>query len=200
MITATYRAAVLSLREGTFEAVLTDVADSLKTHGFEHIVFIGDSGGNQGGQRTGAERLNAKRNAERVVAHVGEYLRLRQRRRAHGRPWARVEPRAGLHDDPVITLSMFHGSPHSVRYDERVAAGHATIDGVSIADRITSLELAREIVSFLATHTADAIKTAIANRGTLTATPRTTSVPPTSQAPDRPVTNDKLNCRPCCLI
>ncbi|HCQ98943.1 MAG TPA: hypothetical protein DIU48_05955, partial [Acidobacteria bacterium] len=41
----------ISLREETFQAMLTDVARSLKVHGFRNIVFIGDSGGNQGGQR-----------------------------------------------------------------------------------------------------------------------------------------------------
>ena len=30
----------LSLRQETFEAVLTDVAHSLKIHGFKNIVFI----------------------------------------------------------------------------------------------------------------------------------------------------------------
>ena len=37
----------LSLQESTFRAVLTDVAWSLKAHGFLDIILIGDSGGNQ---------------------------------------------------------------------------------------------------------------------------------------------------------
>ena len=43
----------LSLRQETFEAVLRDVAHSLKVHGFTNIIFIGDSGGN----RTGMENV-----------------------------------------------------------------------------------------------------------------------------------------------
>ena len=35
-----------------------------------------------------------------------------------------------LHDDPIITLNMFITDPKSVRYDERVKAGKATINGV----------------------------------------------------------------------
>ncbi|MCH7717812.1 MAG: creatininase family protein, partial [Gemmatimonadetes bacterium] len=35
----------ISLREETFQAVLDDIASSLKAHGFKHIIFIGDSGG-----------------------------------------------------------------------------------------------------------------------------------------------------------
>ena len=36
----------------------------------------------------------------------------------------------GLHDDPIITLNMFIDDPNSVRYDARVKAGKATINGV----------------------------------------------------------------------
>ena len=39
----------ISMREETFEAMLTDVAHSLKMHGFRNIIFFGDSGGNQSG-------------------------------------------------------------------------------------------------------------------------------------------------------
>ena len=45
----------ISMREGTFRALLTDITASLRQHGFEKIIYIGDSGGNQGGQRFVAE-------------------------------------------------------------------------------------------------------------------------------------------------
>ena len=48
----------ISLREETFRAVLSDVAMSLKTSGFENVVFIGDSGGNQSGMEAVAAELN----------------------------------------------------------------------------------------------------------------------------------------------
>ena len=78
----------------------------------------------------------------------------------------------GLHDDPIITLNMFITDPKSVRYDERVKAGKATINGFDISDRKKATELAKKIVDFRAQHTVDAIKKAIANKGTLPA-PRT---------------------------
>jgi len=77
-----------------------------------------------------------------------------------------------LHDDPIITLNMFITDPSSVRHAERVKAGKATINGVSIADRAKSTALAREIVAFRAATTVDAINKAIANKGTLPAPPR----------------------------
>ena len=50
-----------------------------------------------------------------------------------------------------------------------MAADLATINGVSLADRVQSLEWAREIVEFRADVTARAIMRAIANRGTIPA-------------------------------
>ena len=162
----------LSLRGETFEAVLTDVAHSLKMHGFRNIIFIGDSGGNQGGQRAVAEKLNEQFGGAAVVAHVQEYYDYGGVSRYMAYRGLEATEGDGLHDDPIITLNMFHTDPSSVRYEKRVAAGKATINGFSIADRVKSLKLARDIVDFRANQTATAIKRAIANRGTLPAPQR----------------------------
>ncbi len=158
----------LSLRQETFEALLTDVAHSLKMHGFESIIFIGDSGGNQGGQRAVAERLNAKWPGT-VVAHVQEYYDYASVTDYMEGEGLVATENDGLHDDPVIALNMFIDDPHSIRYDERVAAGLATINGFSLADRVRSLELARQIVAYRADHTVDAIHRALESGGTLPA-------------------------------
>ena len=49
-----------------------------------------------------------------------------------------------LHDDPGITMNMFITDPRLVRWDARVKAGKATINGVSIADKAKTLETATE--------------------------------------------------------
>jgi hypothetical protein len=59
---------------------------------------------------------------------------------------------------------MFITDPNSVRFAQRVKAGKATIDGVSIADKAKSLEIARKIVEMRATNTVAAIKKALAER------------------------------------
>jgi hypothetical protein len=51
-----------------------------------------------------------------------------------------------------------------VRWDERVKAGKATIDGVSIADKAKALEIGKKIVEMRATNTVAAIKKALAER------------------------------------
>ena len=162
----------LSVRQETFKAMLTDVAHSLKMHGFRNIIFIGDSGGNQAGQRSVAETLTAAWTGGPVVAHVQEYYDYASVERYMAYRGLEAAKDDALHDDPFITLNMFHTDPASVRYGARRAAGLASINGLSLTDRIQTLELAREVVEFRATQTAHAIRTAIANRGTLPAPTR----------------------------
>jgi creatinine amidohydrolase len=163
----------ISMREETFQAVLTDVAHSLKMHGFKNIIFIGDSGGNQRGQRTVAETLNKQFGGETVVAHVQEYYDYPSVSKFMEGQGIKEGKSDGLHDDPIITLNMFITDPKSVRYDERVKAGKASINGFDISNRATATELAKKIVEFRATATVEAIKKAIANKGTLPAPTRT---------------------------
>jgi creatinine amidohydrolase len=158
----------LSLTEETYEAVLTEMAHSLKMHGFKNIIFIGDSGGNQDGQANVSEKLKKEWGGNPVVAHIGEYYTA-----PPGTPnvlrelgvTTENQPSDGLHDSPGITLNMMLTDPKSVRYDERVAAGYATINGVSIANMEQSLDWARQIVEARANRTVEYIKTAIAAGG-----------------------------------
>jgi creatinine amidohydrolase len=155
----------ISMRQETFEAILTDVASSLKMHGFRNIIFIGDSGGNQGGQRAVADRLNAMWDGT-VVAHVQEYYDYGTVSRYMEFTGLEAGAGDGLHDDPIISLNMFADDPYSIRYAERVATANASINGVDISDRVRNLELGREIVAFRAERAADFIRQAIGQGGT----------------------------------
>jgi creatinine amidohydrolase/Fe(II)-dependent formamide hydrolase-like protein len=155
------------MREPTFRALLTDIVHSLKMHGFKTIIMIGDSGSNQGPQRFVADSLTAIWKGEPIVAHVEEYYDYAGAARFMEQHGIVENAQDGLHDDPVITLNMFITDPKSVRYDERVKIGKATIEGVSVADRAKNLEWAKKIVEFRATVTVEAINKAIANKGTL---------------------------------
>ena len=157
----------ISVREETFRAVLTDVAHSLKMHGFKNIIFIGDSGGNQAGPRDVAEKLNAQFKGEAIVAQVDEYYDYNSVARYMESQGVKEGQSDNLHDDPIITLNMFIADPKSVRYDERLKAKKATINGFDISDRKKATELARKIVEFRANATAEAINKAIANKGSL---------------------------------
>ena len=157
----------VSLKEETFEAVLTDIVTSYKLHGFEKIILIGDSGGNVTGMKTVAEKLNTQWNGSPVVAHIPEYYDYNSVGKFLDQIGVTKEGQAGdnLHDDPGITMNMFITDPQSVRWDARVQAGKATINGVSIADKAKTLETAKRIVDMRATNTVAAIKKAIANKG-----------------------------------
>jgi creatinine amidohydrolase/Fe(II)-dependent formamide hydrolase-like protein len=158
----------LSLRQETYKAVLTDLAHSLKMHGFQNIIFLGDSGGNQNGQAQVADSLKAAWGGMPVVAHIGEYYNA-----PPGTPnvlrdlgvTTEDQPSDGLHDSPGITLNMMLTDPNSIRYEERLATGYATINGVSLADREQALEWARQIVEARANRTVEYINTAIASGG-----------------------------------
>ena len=160
----------ISMREETFQALLTDIAQSFKMHGFQNIILIGDSGGNVTGMKTVAEKLNTQWNGSPVVAHIPEYYNYASVGKLLDELGVTKpgQKRDALHDDPGITLNMLVTDPNSVRWEQRVKAGKATIDGVSIADKAKALEIGRKIVDMRATNTAALIKKAIAAKGKTT--------------------------------
>jgi len=62
----------ITLPEEHFAKILEFAARSFKAHGFLDIVFIGDSGGNQAGQKTVADRLNKEWASTQVRVHHAE--------------------------------------------------------------------------------------------------------------------------------
>ena len=159
----------ISLREGTFRALLSDIVHSLRMHGFQHIILIGDSGGNQAGQRAVADSLTAIWHGEPVVAHVQEYYDYAGIKKYMESKGVLENQPENLHDDPVISLNMFITDPKAIRYDERVKLGKAAINGTSLADRVRSMQWAKDIVEYRTTTTIAAIQRAIANKGKLPA-------------------------------
>jgi creatinine amidohydrolase/Fe(II)-dependent formamide hydrolase-like protein len=160
----------ISMREDTFRAVLRDTAESLQAHGFKNIIFIGDSGGNQAGQKAIAEELTAKWAGKALAVHVAEYYtysEVADYMKTHGIVDGTSD---NMHDDPIISLNMFIDDPNSIRFNERVKAGKATINGVSIADKAKSTALAKQIVEFRATRTVEAINRLIAAKKPFTTT------------------------------
>ncbi len=152
----------ISLREETFNALLSDIVLSMKQHGFEHIMLIGDSGGNTRGLRAVAEQYTTEWKGTPVVAHIPEhyaYTTVSALLRELG-VTKEGQPSDGLHDDPGITMNMMVTDPQSVRWAARVKAGKATIDGVSIADKDKAIALGKEIVEMRATNTTAAIRKA----------------------------------------
>lgn len=153
----------ISVREETYQAMLTDVAMSLAAHGFQNIVFIGDSGGNQRGMEAVTAAMNSRWTGQR--AHfIAEYYQ------SYSDAFAFIEsefgvkePAAeGIHDDIVITTQMMTQDLESVRYPQRLEAGKASINGVSIADVHQARMIGSAILQFRVDRTVEAIQSAIA--------------------------------------
>ena len=152
----------ISLTNETFIALLSDIVHSMKMHGFQNIVLIGDSGGNVRPMQTVADNFTKLWSGAPRVLHIPEHY-------AYSTVTAAMEAKGvlpkdrksdGLHDDPTITMNMMVTDPQSVRWQARVKAGKATIDGVSIADRDKAIAIGKQIVAFRAEVTAAAIRKA----------------------------------------
>ena len=154
----------ISLREETYRAVLDDVASSLRAHGFTDVVFIGDSGGNQSGMAAVAGELSARWSGSARAHYVPEFYRYAEVHEWMNTELGISEPmNEGIHDDFVITAIMMVEDPETVRHAQRVKAGKASINGVSIADREATIETGRKLLQFRVDRTVEAIRKALAS-------------------------------------
>lgn len=150
----------VSVTEETYRALLTDICASLRTHGFKHVVMIGDSGGNQEGMKQVAESLNqdGKGNGCRVY-YIAEYYDFKS-----VADWLESEGIAqqpeGYHDDFGMTAMMMAVDPSSVRTNQRIAADKFRINGVELAPAQRTIEWGRRIINFRAVATVKAIRAA----------------------------------------
>ena len=152
----------ISLRAETFQAVLEDVGMSLRAHGFEHIIYIGDSGGNQRGMEAAAAALN-ERWGQQIAHFVPEWYRYNDVFSYMEEELGISEPtNDGLHDNFVITSLMMLEDPTSVRYEQRVAAARATINGLCIAPKEMTIDIGKQLMQFRIDTTVPAIEAAIA--------------------------------------
>lgn len=155
----------ISLTAATFEALLTDVTSSLKTHGFKTIVFIGDSGGNQAGMKKVAQNLSAKWTAAGAptrIHFIPEYYQYPALQEWVAKNLGITQVDEGLHDDYAISSMMALVDPSSVRLPQRAAKGKDTINGVKLTPLATTQANARKIVDHRVDATIDALKKAIA--------------------------------------
>jgi creatinine amidohydrolase len=151
----------VSLTEETYRTLLAEICACYKTHGFKHIILIGDSGGNQDGMKAVAADLNSKWAASHCKARfIAEYFNY-----GDVKKWldeqGLVQSDDGLHDDFAITAIMMSVDPASVRAKQRQAAGKFRINGVDLAPVEKTIAWGRRIVDFRAEATVKAIRKAL---------------------------------------
>jgi len=159
--------ATISLRESTFQALLTDIAESLKAHRFRHLILIGDSGGNQAGMKEVAASLSAAWAGSGTTIHfIPEYYDFYNSGTLS--KWLESqgvrESDEGHHDNVAITAMMMTVDPNSVRMKERRAKGKFSINGVSLDPVDKTVALGKKAVSYRAEITVEAIRRALGSR------------------------------------
>ncbi len=154
----------------TFQAVVRDIATSLKSQGFKNIVLLGDSGGDTAGLRAVAQELSAKWGDSPRIVHVPEYYNWTSQGGVRdfvintlGIPEKQSE---GIHDEYGLSTVMMAFDPGIVRFDDRVKAKKASINSISLEPKAKAIADGKKIVEFRATVAVEAIKKALAGGGT----------------------------------
>jgi creatinine amidohydrolase len=151
----------ISLQQDTYKRLLTDIAASLRVHGFKHIVFIGDSGGNQEGMKQVAAEMSSKWTGGGAKIHFipeyYDYPGLQKWLATQGFP----QVDEGHHDDFGISSIMMTVDPNTVRMRQRMAKGKFSINGVSMAPAEKTIAIGKRGVEYRAAATVAAIKKAI---------------------------------------
>ena len=153
----------VSLREETFRNVLVDVCSSFKPHGFQDIVLIGDSGGNQEGMKEVATRLNTDWEGSPRVHYIPEYY-------DYPGVVKFVEDRGieqkfeGIHDEYGISSILMAIDPELVRMEQRLDKKLFVINGVDMGPPEKTIRIGKEIIEMRANQTVEAITKSTANR------------------------------------
>ena len=148
----------VSVTEETYRALVTDICRSFRTHGFRHIVLIGDSGGNQDGLEAVAGEFNRSWSEGKSRIHYvpeyynyGDVAKFLEDRGVDQKP-------EGLHDDFGMTAVLMVVNPTTVRMEQRIAAGNFRINGIELAPAGETMEWGRRIVDFRAEAAVKAIR------------------------------------------
>lgn len=153
----------IGVHDETYSALVGDIARSLQMQGFKNIILIGDHGGGQQVLQDLAQKLNHEWGSK-AVYYIKEFYdswngadSLLQHEMKVWKP----DADDGLHDDPNVEVQMVLADPGLVRWKERVKAGKATINGVSVADLKAARAWGRKIVDYRVGVTVDAINKAL---------------------------------------
>jgi creatinine amidohydrolase len=157
------------LSQATYRAMLYDMGNYLRSMGFKEIYYLGDSGGNTGGMRFAADSLTKvyAGNAQPVYfKHIAEYYN----HTSHVQPYIQNELKipeqirigasqgsSGLHEELGIDATLALADPQSIRFEQRLKAGQAEINGIKFESLAWLQDLGRKIADLRVTTTINAI-------------------------------------------
>ncbi|MFN7923489.1 MAG: creatininase family protein [Bryobacteraceae bacterium] len=155
-------AGTITLPDEFFRKLLEYAARSFKLHGFRDIVFIGDSGPNQPGQKAVAEMLTREWAADKVrVHHMGNYYAGDSFDRyllSKGETKAAIGTHAGIKD----TSLLWGVDARHLRLDKRANNGGSPTSGVTGDPSRASLEYGKKGLEMLVDNTVAEIRKALA--------------------------------------
>jgi creatinine amidohydrolase/Fe(II)-dependent formamide hydrolase-like protein len=169
----------ISISQGTYEALLTDIAKSYEAHGFRDVILIGDSGGNATGMRNVAAALNDQWILEGSVTRVHylpeyydedrwsyDFLKSQGITQIDSISGSRVDERTdrrnGMHTDVYYEAQSAVQGPHFIRAAEREAVGQLNLHGVDLSPVSRTVELGERLAEYRADITARAFRASMA--------------------------------------
>ena len=151
----------ISLTADTYKRLLSDIATSMQVGGFQHIILIGDSGGNQAGMKEVAaelsERWTGKKARIHYIAEDDDNMALTKW--LEGQGIREVDEQ--LHDEVAIEAVMATVDPNLIRAKQRIAKRKFSINGVDLAPLEKTIALGKRIRDFHADRTVEAIRRSI---------------------------------------
>jgi hypothetical protein len=157
------------ITQATYRALLFDMGNYLRSMGFTQIYYLGDSGGTAGGMRFAADTLTKLHSGSAqpvYFKHVAEYYN----HTSHVQPFIQNELKipeqirigssqgsSGLHEELSIDATMALIDPQSIRFEQRVKAGQAEINGIKFESLDWLLDIGRKVADLRVTVTVDAI-------------------------------------------
>jgi hypothetical protein len=164
------------ISQATYRALLYDMGDFLRSMGFKEIYYMGDSGGNRGGMQFAADSLTTVYSTGPnpvYFKHIGEYYN----HTSHVQPYLQNDLKipeqiqigasngsSGLHEELGIDATMALHKPESIRFEQRVKAGQAEINGIKFESLAWLQDLGRKVADLRVQTTINAIN---AHRATL---------------------------------
>ncbi|HKS06508.1 MAG TPA: creatininase family protein [Gemmatimonadaceae bacterium] len=157
------------ISQATYLALLFDIGNFLRSMGFKEIYYLGDSGGNTRGMQGAADSLTKVYAAspEKVYfKHIAEYYN----HTSHVQPYIQNELKipeqirigasqgsSGLHEELGIDATLSLADPLAIRYEQRVKAGEASINGIKFESLAWLQDLGRKISDLRVTTAVNAI-------------------------------------------
>ena len=159
----------ISLRKETFKLLLTDITNSLKQHGFENIIFICDSGGNQAGMKEVSSKLNEEWKNQIVKVHyIDDYYKkdiwsfdYLKTIGVEQQPDEKTSRRQEIHSDYHYESIMAVVNPELIRREQRIANGLYSINDFDMNPPSKTIENGKKLIDYRANLTVEAILKAI---------------------------------------